>query len=591
MQLLPKWVLPPTMPAIYDLESGTALEMTAKVYGAMNTLIEEYNKFADSVNTAMGTFTEEEKTARKQFETDVTKVYREFTCTMEKYLRLNLDDTATKVIIEGMNNGSIPVPVDSTLSRTNYPAEAAATGSMIAASAANLAKEIAVERARINNIANLPEGSTTGDAELIDIRTDWAGTVHETAGAAVRAQAEKALKASGFNIYGASVAVAPYDDMDTFPVNQTILCAVAVKNAPGSGVGTAITICYKTTSSYPMQLFSEVGGNLWFRSKSGSTWTAWKNLIIDDTKYIREAGNAYESTILPSFDDAESNTIWLISSAGRENEPTTIPGNLLTFGVSDVYKSQIYITVGGAFYVRNESNGTWGKWRMMNAPKYCDLSLFDNFGVIGDSYASGEMYFNGQYVDNYKISWGQILARKKGTKCTHYAEGGLTTRSWLTSNKGLHLLKNSEPDDIYYLVLGINDYYHLGVDYIGNLTDITSYNDYSNYADTFYGNYGKIIEQVQAHAPNAKIILFETAGTSEAAVEFNYAIEAIARHYGIPCVKQKNSEFFKSEFYRNNMVNGHPVAVVYSGMANAMEDLITDCICENMEYFSDCFMY
>ena len=48
--------------------------------------------------------------------------------------------------------------------------------------------EIAVERARITNLATMEEGSTTGDAELQDLRVDAGGVTHANAGEAVRDQ-------------------------------------------------------------------------------------------------------------------------------------------------------------------------------------------------------------------------------------------------------------------------------------------------------------------------------------------------------------------------------------------------------------------
>lgn len=48
--------------------------------------------------------------------------------------------------------------------------------------------EIAVERARINQFVALPNGSTTGDAELADARVGYDGSTYATAGEAVRGQ-------------------------------------------------------------------------------------------------------------------------------------------------------------------------------------------------------------------------------------------------------------------------------------------------------------------------------------------------------------------------------------------------------------------
>ena len=54
-----------------------------------------------------------------------------------------------------------------------------------------LSSEIAVERARIDGLVSLPEGSTTGDAELMDIRVGYDGIKYATAGEAVRVQGNK----------------------------------------------------------------------------------------------------------------------------------------------------------------------------------------------------------------------------------------------------------------------------------------------------------------------------------------------------------------------------------------------------------------
>lgn len=219
-----------------------------------------------------------------------------------------------------------------------------------------------------------------------------------------------------------------------------------------------------------------------------------------------------------------------------------------------------------------------------------DLALFNKFGVVGDSFASGQLYFNDEYIENHDISWGKILARKKGTVCTNYSAGGLSTRTWLTHSKGLSALLSNPAEDVYFLALGINDYDKLGANYIGTINDITNHTNYGSYADTFYGNYGKIIEQIKAHAPHAKLVLFTCASTDLVPTLYNDAIVRIAEHYGIPYIVQADDEFFKSTVY-TTMIGGHPTAIGYAGMACAFERLLNKCVANNVEYFRDAYMY
>jgi hypothetical protein len=67
---------------------------------------------------------------------------------------------------------------------------------------------LSVERARIDNIVQLPDGSTTGDAELQDIRVSASGVIYPSAGTAVRKQFNQITDAISKilieNIYDAS---------------------------------------------------------------------------------------------------------------------------------------------------------------------------------------------------------------------------------------------------------------------------------------------------------------------------------------------------------------------------------------------------
>ena len=271
------------------------------------------------------------------------------------------------------------------------------------------------------------------------------------------------------------------------------------------------------------------------------------------------------------------------TNSNLKNYPSNFgPATVITLGAD----------LSGAVQIMIDSNTNlairicWGMshiytgWRRIGGyePKP-SLALFRSIGIIGDSYASGELAFD-KNIDHYNMSWGQIMARRNGATAINFSRGGQTTRGWLSDQeRGLGLLKSAPSLDLYILALGINDYGKLGQSYLGSLDDIGTNND------TFYGNYSKIIQSIKDKAPNSKIVISTLSQTGQLPDMFSNAIRNIAQHFEIPCLELNSDPFFTSDLYLNHLHGGHPTGPVYSGMAKAYERLIENSMVMNLDYF------
>lgn len=128
------------------------------------------------------------------------------------------------------------------------------------------------------------------------------------------------------------------------------------------------------------------------------------------------------------------------------------------------------------------------------------------FGVIGDSLSVGHMtnpINNEVNSRNIQFSWGQILARKNGQKCLNFGFSGATATTWFTNTTykcSEELSKSENLCQVYIIGLGANG----DAGGLGSFSDI-DWDNRDNNAQTFYGQYARIIQLIREVAPQAVI--------------------------------------------------------------------------------------
>lgn len=471
---------------------------------------------------------------------------------------------------------------------------------------ADLTARVDANTARISNIVASP---TPADGELADIRVTVDGQTLPTAGDAVRAQADAAVRRIGHT----AVTSTDYNDLNLLP-NQSVLTFgkfEGVANTPTCfDRGTVLTVNSNDAHIGQVQICSGPPNRAvdkqpclayrvcWYQEDRWSPWTiidptvAETSLRARDTKILTVADVAD----LDELDAQQILTFGKFDGIEHAPEGFTLGGTMITangLGATGIGQVQIIVDAYGhlAYRAMWRLVGNWSDWTIIDAAaihppqtQWASIAMFERFAVIGDSYASGEIFLsNTAYQDYYPLSWGQIIARRNGIECQNLSQGGLTTRSWLTKPHGLPLMQSSDPAQLYIIALGINDAATVGYA-AGSLDDIDPSNPDTN-PDTFCGNYGRIIAAVRAHAPHAKIIVMTMARTDGQYGVLNDLIRGIGTKLGLPVINQSDDPFFTSDAYLNHMVRDHPTAVTYSGMATAIERLFARCATDNINYF------
>ena len=137
-----------------------------------------------------------------------------------------------------------------------------------------LTTEIAVERARINTFTALGEGSTTGDAELQDIRVGWNGTTYSNAGNAVRAVG---MLAGSLPQLRAVTDSSEYGQLTSHLV-QDGFYSIAASMWNDLPCGTCVILVFRYSANYVIQLAVEMStGKIFSRVVNRNDYSVYRD--------------------------------------------------------------------------------------------------------------------------------------------------------------------------------------------------------------------------------------------------------------------------------------------------------------------------
>lgn len=445
---------------------------------------------------------------------------------------------------------------------------------------------------------------------------------------------------SGTLLNNSNKFVAPYNDFNTFKQNECILITTNptnyVNNVPnGFTSGWVITFNYKNVTTgglaqIVLYATSTQKGRIAWRKKWGSTWDTW--YYFDNTVDLTNTLNASISAVsqdansklvlrgynevtnashlnLTDANNAEVNRVYSIQASNIvSNLPSdaTTGGTLVTLNYKDTAAGKIQLLINNStktMYYRIYWS-SWSDWFSCATKDYVESAIsaiqdglpnlyaaFQTIGVIGDSLASGECYDSeGHGTDLYDVSWIQFMCRAEGMTGYNFSRGGLTTKTWITDAKGYALASESDKKCKAYIIgLGQNDA-NVSMT-IGSINDIND-SDYTQNADSYYGNYGGIIQRMKVIQPDAKFFLITDplGANSTTRAQYNVAVRTISQHftncYLIDLEQDDAQTYLDSNSYiYKNKVNGHYTAPAYRYMADIIARHINNIMYNNPNDF------
>lgn len=215
--------------------------------------------------------------------------------------------------------------------------------------------------------------------------------------------------------------------------------------------------------------------------------------------------------------------------------------------------------------------------------------IFKKVVCCGDSYTSGHIVDsnNVAHATNEDYAFPHYMSTLTGNEWVNCGSSGASSKTWLTAPRGLAKAISSGKSQAYIVGLMINDQSnsdrHVNV---GTQADI------GTDADTYYGYYSKIIRELNAISPNAKIFIETCPNSSSSYIAYNQAVrdiyEAYKNTYPLHLLDlYAYKDLYTNVTLTNDLVGGHYTAIGYEQFAEILNYILSNYINDNIEDFQD----
>ena len=352
---------------------------------------------------------------------------------------------------------------------------------------------------------------------------------------------------------------------------------------------------------------SVVRANLYVRStESGSYSRAYVDLQLDPgTYYVSgvktvlsgSAGVFYiESTDGSSYPVPWQTLIGYSAEDGvRHSAPFTTTTGFIRLGffctgetaeIGNVAFSELVVSAGEPLPYMPPETAVDYIARLNSAPRLnrTTANIFKRVVCVGDSYTEGWINIGSGGAAYKPYSWVNYMSQRTGNDWVNCGVSGATTQTWL-SGRGLTEAQAAGRAQAYVIGLMINDA-DTGLP-VGTIADIES-----ETPTTYYGCLAKIIRELNAISPQAKIFVNTCPKSWASMPPYQQAVRdvvsAYENTYPVHLIDLKaRQDLYSAPSFTSDATYAHYTAIGYEQMAEIYEYVLSDYINTHVSAFQN----